>query len=76
MTIVNAENIYFKTTVAVIKGKLQSHNYLVTLETEIPGGWQIRVSTGSIINVLHNGKVTLQGKPDADIKEILGFLRN
>ncbi|MGA6117474.1 MULTISPECIES: hypothetical protein [Sphingobacterium] len=71
-----ALKIYYQTTIEVIKGKLQCRNYFVTIEKEIPGGHQIRLSTGSIVNVMKTGKIILQGKNDINIKEILGFLRD
>lgn len=69
------EEMHLKVTLEVIKGKLQSHNYFVTLEKELPGAHQLRLSTGSIVNISAKGKIALQGKNDGDLKDILGFLR-
>lgn len=68
--------VYYQTTIAIVKSILQSRNYFITMELEISGGWQIRTSTGAIVNVMKSGKIVLQGKKDAYIQELLGFLRD
>ncbi|TDQ79531.1 hypothetical protein [Sphingobacterium yanglingense] len=71
-----AERMLLKTTILVIKTRLQVRNYFVTIEKDLPGGHQIRLSTGSVINLSTKGKIVLQGKPDNELKEMLGFLRD
>lgn len=66
----------FQTLVEVVKARLQTRNYFITKENDIRKGRQIRLSTGSIVNVMQSGKIILQGKSDHLIKEILGFLKN
>lgn len=70
------EEMYVKTTLLVIKAKLQTRNYFVTIERELPGAHQLRLSTGSVINISTKGKIDLQGTPDTDLKEMFGFLRS
>lgn len=74
--IVNADKIHFKTTVLVCKVKLQTRNYFVTIDREIKRGRQLRLSTGSVINILRCGKIELKGTADICLQEMFGFLRD
>jgi len=70
------EEMQIKTALLVIKAKLQTRNYFVTIEKELPGAHQLRLSTGSVINLSDKGKIELQGTYDNDLQEMFGFLRS
>ncbi|GEM_PF-2849773 len=70
------ETMYLKTALLMVKAKLQTRNYFVTIEKELPGSHQLRLSTGSVINLSSKGKIELQGTHDNDLQEMFGFLRS
>lgn len=72
----NAKRIHFQTLVLLVKTRLTTRNYFITIEKDIKGGKQIRLSTGSKINILKNGRIILKGEEDSDLLEMFGFLRS
>jgi len=74
--IINAKRIHFKTTIYVVRAKLITRNYFITIERKIKGGYQMRLSTGSRVNILKNGRIILTGEHDIDLQEMFGLLRS
>lgn len=52
---------------------LLKNGYHITAERKIAYGKQYILSSGSIVNLFDSGKINVQGKPDAQLKKLMGL---
>lgn len=57
-----------------IKDILTENGYLISEEREIPYGYQVRLTTGAVVNIYDKGTVTVQGKNTEAIRKLCGLV--
>lgn len=57
-----------------IKDILIENEYLISKEREIPYGYQVKLTTGAVVNIYDKGTVTVQGKNTEAIRKLCGLI--
>lgn len=55
---------------SLVEKILTDNGYVITIKRPIQDGIQLRLSTGSIVNLFKTGRVNIQGKPDEKLKAL------
>lgn len=50
------------------------NGYLISEERVIPYGYQLRLTTGAVVNIYEKGTVTVQGKNTEAIRKLCGLV--
>lgn len=64
-------NRNFVPTLKAIQKILADNEYVVSSQTQIDYGTQLRTLSGVVINIYTSGKVCLQGKSDDKLKQLI-----